>query len=617
MRTGVLALALAALAAIPAAAEARVSARSAFGGVARTGEWTAVRVEVVNPDAELRLHVEIDGEGARSVRDITVPAGSRHAYWIPVRARVRMDCRITGGPVEFKDTLSLSVSGAGERLFLAVSDAPVGLPEHELWKTVLASGDDLPDFSDAYAMFDAVVVRFPNPGLPPAAADALRRWTQAGGVLAVCAGMGAKEAAESRLASVLPVVIAGTTEVASLAAIHPSLAAPSAPFPVADARPRPGADPAPFGASGPAGLGHALFLGFDPLLRPVADWSGLAGFWKVQLPLRPNAVADTDPPEGDEKARRAWLAEARSESSMLRNDRISVEAQRIRSARDLALAGRTVQLGWFFALLVGYLIVIGPVDYFVLRALRRQAWTWVTLPLAIAGFCAAAWALSERTKARDSHIVAIGTIDVFPDGTRETAVYLVVAPLSGTQQISTASPDARLWPASDPDERRRGRGEEQALPELVWGPQPGLRKLAVQGWQAQPVVATTDLPPGTFSARREGDRIILQAPALLRATSLEAGAGSRDGGDVDPGGAFPGREPGSSPDEAEFRAQVREWFALNLRENERSLFTAVRGTADHPILTGWIERPAAAPSLAGEPPARAFFLVRFHLEKSP
>ncbi|MCC6740576.1 MAG: hypothetical protein IT452_16145 [Planctomycetia bacterium] len=617
MRDAFRALALLALAAVPAAAEPRVSAQSAFGGVARTGAWTAVRVEVVNPDAELRLHVEIDGEGARSVRDITVPAGSRHAYWIPVRARVRMDCRITGGPVEFKDTLSLSVSGAGERLFLAVSDAPVGLPEHELWKTVLASGDDLPDFSDAYGMFDAVVVRFPNPGLPTAAADALRRWTQAGGVLAVCAGMGAKEAADSRLASVLPVVIAGTTEVTSLAAIDPALAAPAAPFPVADARPRPGADPAPFGASGPAGLGRALFLGFDPLLRPVAEWGGLAGFWKVQLPLRPNAGADTDPPEGDEKARRAWLAGARSESSMLRNERTRVEAERIRSARDLALAGRTVQLGWFFALLVGYLIVIGPVDYFVLRALRRQAWTWVTLPLAIAAFCAAAWGLSERTKARDSHIVAIGTIDVFPDGTRETAVYLVVAPLSGTQEISTASPDSRLWPASDPDAPRRVRGEEEILPELAWGPQPALRRLAVQGWQAQPVVATTDLPPGAFSARREGDRIVVQAPGPLRATRLQAGPGSRDGGDIEPGGAFPGGPNGASPEEAAFRAAVQRWFADNVRDGERSFFTAVEGTEDHPVLTGWIERPAAAPSLAGEPPARAFFLVRFHLEKSP
>ena len=71
----------------------------------------------------------------------------------------------------------------------------------------------------AYDAFDAVIVRFPNPGLPGEAADAIRRWTENGGVLAVCAGIGAKEARDSRLGGVLPVDITGTKEVRSLAEI--------------------------------------------------------------------------------------------------------------------------------------------------------------------------------------------------------------------------------------------------------------------------------------------------------------------------------------------------------------------------------------------------------------
>lgn len=291
----------------------------------------------------------------------------------------------------------------------------------------------------------------------------------------------------------------------------------------------------------------------------------------------------------------------------------SAEKEQIRSATPLALAGRTVALGWFFALLVVYLAVIGPVDYFVLKALRRQAWTWVTLPVAIAAFCGAAWAMSARTKTRDSHIVAIGTIDVYPDGIRETAIYLVVAPLSGNQEISTGSPDARLWPAGPPP-----HGLDPVNPRAACGPHPAARMLPVYGWDPYPVVASTDLPPGAFSVRRENGRIVIQAPSTLRFCRLEAGADSQHGGDVEPGGAFPGKDAAPlSAEDAAFQDMVHQWYFTRVGNDERSALRRAPGSAEHPVLVGWIDCPAAAPVLGGEPPARSCFLVRFHLEKAP
>ena len=500
-----------------------------------------------------------------------------------------------------------------------IADAPLGLPEHELWKNILASDGELPEFSDAYAMFDAVVVRFPNTVLTAAAAEAIRRRTLDGGVLAVCAGIGAAEARDSRLGSVLPVTIAGTKEVTSLAEIGGLTAALAAPFPVADASPLRGTDPAPFGASGRAGLGQVLFLGFDPLMRPVADWGGLASFWKIQLPLRASEFADADPPEGGEVARRSWYGAARSAGRAAQDEFARSEGERIKRAGNLALAGKTVALGWFFALLVAYLIVIGPVDYFVLKALRRQAWTWVTLPLAIIAFCAAAWGMSARTRARDSHIVAVGTIDVFPDAIRENAIYLVVAPLSGDQEISTGSTEARLWPAVAP-QRRAVRGEDPfgALPEMAWGPRPTARGLPVHGWDPYAIAATSDLPAGSFSVRSEGGRLVVQAPAILRHCRLEAGANSRDLGDIAPGVTVPLQKgPEQSFDPQGFEVAAMDWFRLDVDNAVAGIVRGAKGTEDHPILTGWIDRPAASPVIGEDPPARALFLVRFHLEKAP
>ena len=621
MKSRLLLFAVFLFATVAATAEPTVSHHAAFGGVAREGMWTAVRIEINNPDAETRFQLRINGDGADAVRDVVVPAGSKHGYWMPVRAKYVMKFTVTKNGSEFGKPVDIRLlpASGGERLFLNIADAPLGLPEHELWKSVLAGAGELPDFSDAYGMFDAVLVRFPNSVMTPEAAEAIRRWTLDGGVLAVCAGISAAEAWDSRLGSLLPVEIVGTKEVTSLEEIGTGIGGLQASFPVANATANRGTDRAPFGASGTAGLGHVLFLGFDPLMRPVADWGGLARFWKVQLPLRPKPFADTDPPDGGEQARRSWSSTARSEGRASLERFKSAEGERIRRAGQLALAGKTVALGWFFALLVVYLIVIGPVDYFVLKALRRQAWTWVTLPVAIVAFCAAEWGMSARTRARDSHIVAVGTIDVFPDAIRENAIYLVVAPLSGDQEISTGTTEARLWPALRPEREHSRRGEpEPVLPEIAWGTRPTARLLPVHGWDPYAIAATSDLPPGSFSVRREGGRLVVQAPAILRRCRLEAGADSRDLGDLIPGVTVPLQKgPEQFFDAQSFEFAAMAWFRQDVDTSDTGLLRRAPGTAEHPILSGWIERPAASPVIGEDPPARALFLVRFHLEKAP
>ncbi|MCE9583858.1 MAG: hypothetical protein K8T20_15350 [Planctomycetes bacterium] len=614
-----LALCLLALSSLASAAPT-VTAGLAFGGAAREGQWTAVRVEVDNPDAELKVEVRMEGDNATSVRDLVVPAGSRHAYWIPVRTARRMEFLATAGGRELlKQSFAAGSSRAselvladgGQRLILVVSDAPIGLPENELWKSILVAPADLPDFSDAFDAFDAVVVRFPCPGLSDDVAEALRRWTLAGGVLAVCAGVDAKTARDSRLGGILPAEIEGVTETRSLREIHEGIATPAASFPVSNARPRPGAARAPFGATGPAGLGNVVFLGFDPVMRPIADWPGLPRMWKVQLPLRPNPIADGEVPEGSEVEKRQWAMQLRRQGTVEEDVRNREADARVQDAcNNVALAGKTVSLGWFFALLVAYLVVIGPVDYFVLKAIRRQAWTWVTLPVAIVGFCGAAWAMSAQTRARDVHIVAVGTIDVWPDAVREDALYLVVAPLPGNQELVTNSADARLWPAIG--KRRGGYDEDpEPFPEIAWGAHPTARRLPVGAWKPYPITATTDLPPGAFSVTESGGRFVLHVPALLRHCRLQAGPLSRDLGDLAPGAAIPtGAVPAAAPFEAGgFEEGAARWLS--------PLLHRIEGTASHPILTGWLDRPAASPVIGGGTPARALFLVRFHLEKAP
>jgi hypothetical protein len=63
---------------------------------------------------------------------------------------------------------------------------------------------------------------------------------------------------------------------------------------------------------------------------------------------------------------------------------------------------------WFFAFLVAYLILIGPVDFWLVRRLGRPRLTWVTFPVVVLVFCSIAWGMGQgRIGALTYHEVSV------------------------------------------------------------------------------------------------------------------------------------------------------------------------------------------------------------------
>lgn len=54
--------------------------------------------------------------------------------------------------------------------------------------------------------------------------------------------------------------------------------------------------------------------------------------------------------------------------------------QGLSDAATNAGSGGVPELPWLFGALVGYTVLIGPVNFFVLRRLRRRDWAWLTIP---------------------------------------------------------------------------------------------------------------------------------------------------------------------------------------------------------------------------------------------
>ncbi|HET6744766.1 MAG TPA: hypothetical protein VFH90_02840, partial [Candidatus Limnocylindria bacterium] len=67
--------------------------------------------------------------------------------------------------------------------------------------------------------------------------------------------------------------------------------------------------------------------------------------------------------------------------------------------------------------LVGYILLIGPISYLVLRRLDRREWAWVTAPLLVAVFSVGTYGLGSSMKGSDIIVNEIAVVRTTVDGT--------------------------------------------------------------------------------------------------------------------------------------------------------------------------------------------------------
>jgi hypothetical protein len=113
------------------------------------------------------------------------------------------------------------------------------------------------------------------------------------------------------------------------------------------------------------GAGRVLYLAFNPFESPLNVWDGRRA--AVLALIRPS-----------EAAVMATEAEGQQE-----------QVTGIQSAKADPFSIQMPSLGWVFALLGAYFIVVVPVSFLVLRKLGRGELAWITAPLLSAGFAGA------------------------------------------------------------------------------------------------------------------------------------------------------------------------------------------------------------------------------------
>ena len=367
-----------------------LTARAGFAGNCKENRWIPVRVTVQNKGADLNGRVQVayqNGKGGQSgyAVDLSLPGGSRKEFFLYLYpdgylAKLNVNLMVGDRVVETtrlqvtciaSESLIVGLLADNPSAFSALTTltAPNGFTRIAPLQLV-----DLPDQPQGLEALDALIISGMDTGpLTDQQRAALKIWLAQGGKLLVVGGPNWQSAA-SGLDAFLPIDLNSSLTVASLSAIPDylkssiSMDAQSAILAVGQLRPKAtvllAQDGVPVLVQQQIGFGHSYYLAADPGLQPLSTWKDMGRLYESLLKapsLRPTWVNPT------------WDTYAAN--------------QAIAALPALGLPPTL----YVFCLLGIYILVIGPINYLILRAIKRQEWAWVTIPLFVIGFTLVAY----------------------------------------------------------------------------------------------------------------------------------------------------------------------------------------------------------------------------------
>jgi len=284
--------------------------------------------------------------------------------------------------------------------------------------------DELPEEWQGYSPLEALVWidGRANELRSTAQVDALKQWISSGGKFCVARG-NTIDLGGTPIADLLPTRLGSTKELSSLGGGP----LPDAPAIVLENGPRKGAvvraeaSGIPLVVQAPRDGGRVTFAAFDPSKAPFNDWSGSKTFWKWLLDID---RAPPPPKTTEEQAPRA-----------IGSRLLAHQAARF---PDVAAP----EIGGLFLLIILYLVVVGPLDYLILRWLKRLEFTWFTFPAYVLIFTLFILLVGGAFIQRAAHQREIAVVDHFPDTSfvRSRALSAVLAPADVIYKIDDAQP---------------------------------------------------------------------------------------------------------------------------------------------------------------------------------
>ena len=364
-----------------------LTAEPMLGGAFKPGTWAGFLVLLENNgpavNGELRLASAV-ASASTFGRAVQLPTGARQEHVLYGQmgalagrftislisdARTLSSIDVAIAPVGFSKINVVVVAEQPQNLVGALKTA-VDAIARGTSNLATATPEQLPPRPEAWASADVVVWHdVASNRLDAERINALRTWVAAGGQLLIAAGSTGISSLGNFPPDMLPFSPSGTVDVPAtdLQAILGALPAGATSLPALTGELVRGQElvngaGAVVAARTPFGLGSVAVLGIDPATPWLANSPLGQVLWTKYLPTKLAVV----------------------------NDGELEETYIVGALNDLP-AIQLPSIGLLLLIIVGYILVIGPLNYFVLRRRDRREWAWVTMPVSIIGFALLAY----------------------------------------------------------------------------------------------------------------------------------------------------------------------------------------------------------------------------------
>jgi hypothetical protein len=377
-----------------------INSQVGFDGYFKSEHWVPVQIDVANsgPAIEGELRVTIGtstfGEEIHYVSPISLPTQSSkrvtiYAY-IPRVMQPTVGLYDDNGRLIIESSVNQLNQIPVDGLLYAVISPDPGefsfLEKVSAGRTTVGVAflelADLPETAVTWRALDILMINDVDTAvLSQEQLAALKAWVDVGGQLIVTGG-GSWQKTTAALSEMLPVTVTGSESVADLPALTQSVNLPfrdPGPYVVTTSQLRGGEllyhqDGLPLLASTPYGSGTVYFLALDPKLAPMLDWDGS----EVMLTAVANRVQSPPP----------WALPAQNSY-----------AARTAVSSLPALALPSV---WqFIIFLLIYIILIGPINYILLKRRNMLERAWISIPVFIVLFSGGAYVAGFQLRGND------------------------------------------------------------------------------------------------------------------------------------------------------------------------------------------------------------------------
>ncbi|MBN2117982.1 MAG: hypothetical protein JW730_15500 [Anaerolineales bacterium] len=367
-----------------------LQAQVGFDGFCKEDGWLPIHVEVENTGPDLNADIQVSytnsqGGTSSTSMNVELPTTSRKEFFLYIYfsqeyTQAWTASLLVDGKVLKKVGLSTNCLSSDSLIFGVLADNPSTFdvlndvkPVRGFVRVAHLDASHLPDRAQAWEALDALIVSNVDTGtLTPEQRQALKSWVAAGGKLLIAGGIH-WQSTVAGLKDLMPVDLTTTSRVGSLSQLQ-AYVKDETPLDseatLARGRVRAKAqvllsqDGVPVIVQKPLGFGAVYFFAADPALQPLSNWGGMKEVYEHLL--------------GSKSQVPVWAAG--SWYGYRAN-------QALATIPELGLPS----ILYICGLLGFYIVVIGPLNYFILRRMKRRELAWVTIPVLVVLFTCLAY----------------------------------------------------------------------------------------------------------------------------------------------------------------------------------------------------------------------------------